>query len=77
MFFVKVDTNACGANIKDLDWSIIMSIIMGYRAGLWDIPALNNKTVVEKCEWINKHNTSKKKFNKNDWKNARRAQKDK
>lgn len=74
MFFIKVDTNACGASIKDLDWSILMSIIMGYRAGLWDIPALNNKTVVEKCDWINKHNNSKKQFNKNDWKNARRPE---
>lgn len=73
-FFVKIDTNASGMNVKDLDWSIIMSIIMGYRAGLWDIPALNNKTVVEKCDWINKHNNSKKQFNKNDWKNARRPE---
>ena len=74
IYFVKVDTNASGMNVKDLDWSIIMSIIMGYRAGLWDIPALNNKTVVEKCDWINKHNDSKKQFNKNDWKNARRPE---
>lgn len=74
IFFVKIDTNACGASIKDLDWTIIMSVVMGYRAGLWDIPALNNKTVVEKCDWINKHNTSKKQFNKNDWKNARRPE---
>ena len=74
IYFVKIDTNACGANIKDLDWAIIMSVIMGYRAGLWDIPALNNKTVVEKCDWINKHNNSKKQFNKNDWKNARRPE---
>lgn len=74
IYFVKIDTNACGANIKDLDWAIIMSVIMGYRAGLWDIPALNNKTVVEKCDWINKHNDSSKQFNKNDWKNARRPE---
>lgn len=73
-YFLKIDTNASGMNVKDLDWSILMSIIMGYRGGKWDIPALNNKTVVEKCDWINKHNTSKKQFNKNDWKNARRPE---
>lgn len=73
-FFIKIDTNASGAIVKDLDWSIIMSIVMGYRAGLWDIPALNNKTVAEKCEWINKHNDSKREFNANAWKNARRPE---
>ena len=74
VFFLKVDTNACGMNVKDLDWSILMSIIMGYRAGKWDIPALNGLTVFEKCEWINKHNTSKKQFKQSDWKNSRRPE---
>lgn len=74
VFFLKVDTNACGMNVKDLDWSILMSVIMGYRAGKWDIPALNDKTVAEKCEWINKHNDSKKVFKVNDWKNSRRPE---
>lgn len=74
VFFLKIDTNACGMNVKDLDWSILMSVIMGYRAGKWDIPALNGLTVVEKCEWINKHNTSKKKFKQSDWKNSRRPE---
>ena len=60
--------------VKDLDWAILMSIIMGYRAGKWDIPALNNLTVSEKCEWINKFNTSSKKFKETDWKNARRPE---
>lgn len=74
VFFLKVDTNACGMNVKDLDWSILMSVIMGYRAGKWDIPALNGLTVFEKCEWINKHNTSKKQFKQSDWKNSRRPE---
>lgn len=74
MFFLKVDTNACGMNVKDLDWAIIMSIVMGYRAGKWDIPALNNLTVSEKCEWINQFNSSKRKFKETDWKNARRPE---
>ena len=74
VFFLKVDTNACGMNVKDLDWSILMSIIMGYRAGKWDIQALNNLTVSEKCDWINKFNSSNKKFKETDWKNARRPE---
>lgn len=74
LYFLKVDTNACGMNIKDLDWSILMSVIMGYRMGKWDIPALNSKTVQEKCDWINTHNTSKKSFKISDWKNSRRPE---
>lgn len=74
VFFLKVDTNACGMNVKDLDWSILMSVVMGYRAGKWDIPALDGLTVAEKCEWINKHNDSKKQFKQTDWKNSRRPE---
>jgi hypothetical protein len=73
-FFLKVDTNACGMYVKDLAWSILMSVIMGYRAGKWSIPALDNLTVAEKCVWINKHNDSSKKFKESDWKNARRPE---
>lgn len=74
IFFLKVDTNACGMQVKDLDWSILMSVVMGYRAGRWSIPALDDLTVAEKCDWINKHNDSKKKFKETDWKNARRPE---
>lgn len=74
LFFLKVDTNVCGMQVKDLDWSILMSVIMGYRAGRWSIPALDGKSVEEKCEWINSHNNSKKKFKVSDWKNARRPE---
>lgn len=73
-FFLKIDTNACGAVVKDINWSILSSIIMGYRAGKWDIPALNNKTTKERIEWINTHNSSSKKYTENDWKNARRPE---
>ena len=47
---------------------------MGYRAGRWDIPGLKDKTVEEKCTWINTHNTSSKMFKPSDWKNARRPE---
>lgn len=74
VFFLKVDTHGCGAIVKDLDWSILQSVIMGYRAGMWDIPALANKTVAEKCDWINQHNSSSRTFKINDWKNSRRPE---
>lgn len=71
-FFLKVDTNGCSGIVKDLEWSVLNSVIMGYRAGKWDIPALEDKTVSEKCIWINRHNCSSRKFKESDWKNARR-----
>lgn len=74
-FFVKVDMNACGMQVKDMDWAIIMSCVMGYRAGFWDIPGLTKQpTVKDKCAWINKHNDSKRQFKLNDWKNSRRPE---
>ena len=73
-FFLKVDTDNCGCIVKDLEWSILLSVIMGYRSGKWDIPALDRKTVAEKCAWINQHNESTRKFKESDWKNARRPE---
>jgi hypothetical protein len=46
---------------------------MLHRMGHVNIPGLNNKSVAERCEWINAYNTSKKLFKPSDWKNARRA----
>ena len=69
-----VDLNACGAQPRDMDWAILNSCIMGHRAGRWTIPGLEGKTVEEKCEWINRHNRSQKKFKPSDWKNARRPE---
>ena len=67
--------NACGAQIHtDLDWSILFSCVMGFRAGRWSIPKLESGTVEEKCSWLNTHNTSKKTFKASDWKNARRPE---
>lgn len=72
IFWMKLDMNAAGNKVRDMEWSILNSCIMGYRAGHWDIPAIAEKTVEEKCAWINKHNTSKKRFKPSDWKNCRR-----
>ena len=74
IFWQKVDLNACGAQPRDMDWAILNSCIMGHRAGRWTIPGLEDKTVEEKCEWINRFNRSKKKFKPSDWKNARRPE---
>lgn len=72
VFWQKLDLKSGSAKPRDMDWAILNSCIMGYRSGLWEIPALKDKTVEEKCEWINDHNTSSHKFKLSDWKNARR-----
>lgn len=74
LFWLKLDLNATGAQPRDIDWAILNSCIMGYRSGRWDIPGLNDKSVKEKCDWINTHNTSGKLFKPSDWKNARRPE---
>ncbi len=74
LFWLKLDLNATGAQPRDMEWAILNSCIMGYRSGIWDIPGLNNKTVNEKCEWINAHNSSGRRFKPSDWKNARRPE---
>ena len=71
-FWQKIDLDGCKSQPRDIKWSTLNSCIMGHRAGLWDIPGLANKSVAEKCAWINTHNDSGKKFTENDWKNARR-----
>lgn len=74
LFWLKLDLNATGAHPRDLEWAILNSCIMGYRSNRWDIPGLNDKTIEEKCEWINAHNSSDHKFKPSDWKNARRPE---
>lgn len=74
LFWLKLELNATGAQPRNMEWAILNSCIMGYRSGRWDIPGLNDKTVEEKCEWINTHNTSDRKFKTSDWKNARRPE---
>ena len=73
-FFFKVDSEGYGAKARDLDWSILNSAVMGHRAGFWQIPGLLVGTVQNKCDFINRHNKSSKQFKQNDWKNARRPE---
>ena len=74
IFWQKLAIKTTGIKPRDFEWSILNSCIMGYRCGRWDIPGLADKTIDEKCEWINTHNTSTKKFKPSDWKNARRPE---
>ncbi len=78
LFFARVNTGSIGIekHIRDLEWTKLTSVITGYRAGLWDIPALSDSkmTVKDKCAWINEHNKSNKEYCVSDWKNARRPE---
>ena len=63
-------------NLSDMEWSRIITLVMGYRFGLWDIPSLSTKnlSLKEKIDFINTLNKSGKKFTKSDWKNCRRPE---
>lgn len=74
IFWQKVDYSTSGCKIKDKDWAILFSCVMGYRAKRWDFPALEGKTTSEKIDWFNAHNDSKTKLNMSSWKNARRPE---
>lgn len=74
VFWDKLSIQAgCKAKVRDMAWSVLNSCVMGYRAGLYKIPALDNcNTVEEKIAYINAHNDSKKQFKLSDWKNCRK-----
>lgn len=75
LFWLKIDVgeSGCHAKIHNPKWSKLMSCIMGYRAGLWEIPGLDRCTTLkEKLEWINQHNDSGKKFTESNWKDCRK-----
>ena len=59
-----------------MEWSRIITLVMGYRFGFWDIPYLSEKKrcLNEKIDFINSLNKSGKRFGKNDWKNCRRPE---
>ena len=72
LFWRKIDLKATGCKVRDMDWAILNSCIMGHRCNRWIIPKLNELSGQERCDWINAHNTSSKIFKENDWKNAGR-----
>ncbi len=74
IFWNKLKLDSTNTKSRDIDWDILKSCIMGYRSGLWDIPVLSaKKSVAEKCDWINLHNSSKKEFTKYDWINSSKS----
>lgn len=74
-FFRKLLYFGTNAKPRDYEFAIIRSIIMLYRNGKISIPYLDNSkiSVEKKCEWINRFNGSNKVFSRDNWKNARRA----
>lgn len=81
-FYVLLENRSTGKSgqrkrsISDMEWSRIISLVMGYRFGFWDIPYLSdkNRCLNEKISFINGLNKSGKRFNKSDWKNCRRPE---
>ena len=48
---------------------------MGYRMGVYDIPEMDKRvTVQDKLDWINSLKLCKREFKLNDWKNARKPE---
>lgn len=56
---------------KDLHRKILLSILMGYRSGLYDIPALDGLKQSDIVSTVNSWNISK--ISINDWKNCSRS----
>lgn len=63
-------------HISDIEWSRIVTLVMGHRLGYWSIPYLASKSysLQEKLAFINSLNKSKKVFDLNNWKNSRKVE---
>ena len=75
-FFVKVHCpEGSKVRVADPGWSALMSCIIGYRLGKFPIKGLDQcKTLDEKLDYINSHNSTGKVFTQSHWKNARRPE---
>lgn len=58
--------------VRDKEWAVLNSCIIGHRAGFWTIPAVETLRGQARTDWINAHNTSTKRWKETDWKNAGR-----
>ena len=67
----KATVRTSGYIGKDLDRKILLSILMGYRTGLYEIPALDGLKQAEIVETVNSWGISK--ITLADWKNCSRA----
>lgn len=72
IFWQKLDYGSCGMKIRNPEWSILNSCIIGHRMHRFSISKLDELSGQARCDWINSHNTSTKIFTLNDWKNAGR-----
>lgn len=70
LFWFKTDKKSTKAKVRNADWAVLFSCVMGHRAGFWVIPKLSELAGDARCVWLNSHNTSGKKFTENDWKHA-------
>lgn len=82
MFFLKLEDREAGYKRHAPDeWTKLMSVIQGYRYGLWGIPELDACKNVDgvmdlkkALAVINSHNHSNRVFKETAWKNARRPE---
>ena len=80
LFWDKIDSKASGKRILKnggLEWAKLSSCIMGYRMGVYEIPEIDKlkcEGVQAICDWINSLELCKREFKKNDWKNARKPE---
>ncbi len=76
LFFAKISGKHSGnrRRIKDLNWSVLFTCVMGHRLGVWVIPFLDDPdmSLNDKLKCINYFNRSEKSFEVSDWKNAGR-----
>lgn len=68
---VKSTTNVKGYIGKDLDRKILLSILMGYRSGIYDIPVLDGLKQSDAVAIVNSWGISE--ISINDWKNCSRS----
>jgi len=78
-FWFKLDIKETNSNVKirDMEWAVLFSCVVGHRSGLWTIPMLDELKGDARCEWLNEHNTAEKRFTDMDWKNAGRKDRQK
>ena len=81
-FYLKLEDRKNGYKRHAPDeWTKLVSVIQGYRFGLWSLPEVDackndngTMSVNKMLNVINKHNHSNRKFNEVSWKNARRPE---
>lgn len=81
-FYLKLEDRKNGYKRHTPDeWTKLVSVIQGYRFGLWSLPEVDackndngTMSVNKMLNVINKHNHSNRKFNEVSWKNARRPE---